>query len=344
MTLMHYLLLVPCTLLGSIYFGRKFKIELEKKLTKRLEPYYWIGIVTFFVLALLWLSPIIIFLLYTCAFLLLADTITFLFKKLNWKKGINFIKKISYHTVTYMVIAFLITVWGLYNASHPIITRVSINLTKEIEPLRIMLLTDLHLGTGNYEDEVKKIVKTINEQKVDLFVLGGDIFDERTPSSLKEKFYEIIKDVHTSYGSYWVEGNHDLLTEEMIGKLKQSNVQVLYDSMVFVNQQFYLIGRKERIDDPISLENLLANVDKSYPIILVDHEPSSSEDAKEAGIDLQLSGHTHAGQLFPANFFLKHGIYQDNNYNLVVSNGYGNWGVPVRTSLPNELVLIEVNG
>ena len=343
MLLIHYLILIPLAILGGIYFGIKIKTMFSFQ-NNNFLIYYWIFILTFFLMATLLLSPVAIFLLYSCGGMLLFDLVAFLFQKLNCLKIAQGVKKLAFHQIVPLLFSFIFTVWGLFNAMHPVLNTVSITIAKPMEPLKIILLSDLHLGTGTNQDNLDQIVQTVNENNIDLFVLSGDIFDERTSDELKEALYQKFRNIKTTYGTYFVEGNHDLLTDEVKAKYADSNITVLEDESLFVADHFYLIGRKDRTDHPLKMEVLMNDVNRDYPILLIDHQPSSSEEAKEQGIDLQLSGHTHAGQLFPINFFLKHGTYQTGNYHLVVSNGYGNWGIPVRTSSQNELVLINVTG
>ncbi len=340
MSLTHYLLLVPLSLLGGCYLGAKLKPSISKEKM----PYYWIFIILLTLLSVLWLSPVAIILLYTCLIYLVVDGVSFLLKKLNLEHIKEVLNKFLFHGLTPILIAFIITVLGLINASHPIINEISIILSKDLSPTRIMLLTDLHLGTGTNQESVDEIVQEVNNHSIDLFLLGGDIFDEFTPSNLKDYFYQKMNEINTTLGSYYVEGNHDLLKEEVKNHLEENSVTVLEDDVLFLNNEFYLIGRKDKTDNPTPISSLIEEVNPNYPFILLDHEPSSKQEAKEEGIDLQLSGHTHAGQLFPMNFLLKQGTYNEGNYHLVVSRGYGNWGIPVRTASRNEMVLIEVKG
>ena len=204
------------------------------------------------------------------------------------------------------------------------------------------MLSDLHLGTGSTETTIDSIVEAVEQQKADLFVLVGDIFDERTPEYLKEYAYESFGKIKVEEGIFFVEGNHDLLTEETRMLWKEHNINVLEDEIKLINNQYYLVGRKDKSVTRIKLENLLVYIDTNKPIIVLDHQPTDEKKAESLGVDLQLSGHTHYGQLFPGGLFVKHGLRKINDYNLLISNGYGTWGIPIRTSGKSELLVIKI--
>lgn len=344
MSLIHFILFFPPTILGSYYVGTKILKELSLQ-NKKQKKIFWIFIFLVNLIFLFTYSSPLAFLLYSCIFFLTFDLLLFLIKKTHFKKGETVLNKVYFHGILIFFLAFLFTLFGLYNANSPIIKEISISIQKELqEPLDIALITDLHLGTGTDKNTIDRIVKEVNQEDVDLLVLVGDIFDEHTMAYLKDYTYQKLKEIKTTYGSYYVEGNHDLLTNEVREKLEENNITVLEDETLLVNKQFYLIGRKDKNHDRKSLVELTQNIDFHYPVLLLNHRPDDLKHAQELGIDLQLSGHTHAGQLFPANFVLIHDYHQFDQFHLIVSPGYGNWGIPIRTYGHNELIIVHLNG
>lgn len=136
--------------------------------------------------------------------------------------------------------------------------------------------------------------------------------------------------------------------------LEGAGVNVLRDRWLKVAGSFYVIGRDESSkarftgEKRLDLQDLLKGVDNSLPLILLDHVPSQLQEAQAQGIDLQLSGHTHRGQLFP-NQFITSKIFEDDwgllrkgNYQIIVSSGFGTWGPPIRVGNKPEIVDITM--
>lgn len=338
----HYFLFTLPTMIGGYYFGKKISHLLTLD-TKRKKGIFWIVLWTFVLLSVLTLSPIVVWIAYTIFLFLLSDFLTLLFQKLQWQKCQQILKKLCTKGLTIFVLALAITVYGVWNANHPMIENFTIEINKKMErDLKIVLLTDLHLGTGSNESTIDRIVQTVNNQHADLFIIAGDLFDEMTKKNLKEYAYKHLGKTTTTYGTYYIEGNHDLLNEKTRTQFLENNIRTVEDEILWIDQTFYLIGRKDLKHKRKALEELTKNIDRNYPIILVDHRPVDETHAKKEGVDLQLAGHTHAGQLFPGNFFLKNGYHKDENYHLIVSAGYGNWGIAIRTAKQNELVTITL--
>ena len=145
----------------------------------------------------------------------------------------------------------------------------------------------------------------------------------------------------------------DNKTEELSSLLRNEGIIVLRDEYKLVDNSFYVVGRDDVSISRIKskrkdLKDIINNVDKNKPIIVIDHNPSSMNESLESNIDLQVSGHTHKGQLAPFNLIVK-GIFEDyygymkkNNFNIVVSSGYGTWGPPLRIGSRSEIVNIII--
>ena len=251
-----------------------------------------------------------------------------------------------------------LTIAGAWNAAHPRVREINIQLAKKAHlanNLKIVLASDIHLGGIINADKLKNIVNRINSLNPDIILLAGDIFDEDISSLLENNIDSILIKLKSNYGVYAIPGNHEYFSgiENAIAYLRQSNITVLRDSAVFVAGSFYLVGRDDRSANRFAkkrkpLAELMLTTNPDYPIILMDHQPFNLEEAQQNGVDLQLSGHTHHGQIFPFNFLTKkiyelsYGYLKKGNTHYYVSCGVGTWGPPVRLGSIPEIVKIEL--
>lgn len=216
---------------------------------------------------------------------------------------------------------------------------------------KILHISDIHLGPIWRSKHYKRIVKKINSLKPDAVFISGDFFDgvELDFSWLKISDYKI----EAKYGIYYSLGNHDedLGISRVKNLLKKTNFEILDDKML-VNNGLQIIGLISGHGQKIDVENKILeqiNYDKKKPSILLFHEPKYMPEASKAGIDLQLSGHTHGGQLFPFNIITSwlykgnnFGVYRKNGLILSVSSGIGTWGPPFRLGSQSEIVEIKL--
>ena len=169
-------------------------------------------------------------------------------------------------------------------------------------------------------------------------MIDGDLVDEFSTDRKIKDVIEELGSIKTKYGNYYVEGNHDLLTNKIRSYLTENNFIVLEDSKVLIDDNYYLVGRRDKKDKlRTNLNSLTYNLDK--PVILMDHQPNI-ENNMDPRVIVQLSGHTHAGQIWPLGYFLKYGYYPDKR--LIVSSGVGVWHNKVRTSKHCEIVEINI--
>ena len=341
MKVIHFLIFFPSICLGCIYILNKFDFK-----NKRWFFAFYFFSVFSILYTLIRHTSVIVFFFYLGVVFLLFDLVFFLFKKLKLIKAKELFKKLYFFGVTPLILAFIITAYGIYHATHPVIDNYNLTISKELEDdLKIAFVSDIHLGTAVFEDSLDYLVKTVNEADVDLFLLGGDIFDENTKEELKEYAYQALGGVKTTYGTYYIEGNHDLITEKTKYGFTSNGIVVLEDNCLLIDDKFYLVGRRDFTDEErLPLEAVIRNIDTNYPVILLDHQPKDDLKASSKKIDLQLSGHTHDGQIFPFGCLLKRGVEKIEDYELIVSSGYGAWGVPVRTQGDSEIVFVTLKG
>jgi predicted MPP superfamily phosphohydrolase len=274
----------------------------------------------------------------------------------SWYQINSKAKLISFLFVAGTVI--LLTIAGSWNARTIKIKKLKLQIdktTNTFTKLNIALVSDIHLGTMIHNSKLEKIVEKINNLKPDIILLAGDVFDEDITTLVEKNTASILTKLKSKYGVFAILGNHEYFSglDEAIAYLQHGNITVLRDSSVFVTDNFYLVGRDDRSGNRFNktrkpLEELMNNVDKNYPIILMDHQPFNLEEAQNNGVDLQVSGHTHHGQFFPFNLItnqvyeLSWGYKQKGNTHYYVSCGVGTWGPPVRLGNRPEIVKIEL--
>jgi len=253
-----------------------------------------------------------------------------------------------------------ILLYGRWRARSPVIVRYAIDLPKDgrrHEALRVVLASDTHSGSINDRRKLRQMVAMINGLKPDLVLLAGDLMDDDFPAFATGGMTDELSQLTPTLGTYAVLGNHDHGAghiPEYRQLLAQAGVHLLIDEWVQVDESLCIIGRDDisgrrfRGGPRKPLPELMAGVDRSLPMILMDHQPYRLEEAEAEGIDLQVSGHTHRGQLFPFNlitrrtFELDWGYLQKGATHVVVSLGYGTWGPPIRLGNRPEIVAIDL--
>ena len=196
------------------------------------------------------------------------------------------------------------------------------------------------------------MVTEINDLKPDLVLLAGDIIDDRIKPFEQNNMSQYFLNIKATYGVYGILGNHELFggdINEIVAAYKKAGINCLVDEVTKIDNSFYIVGRNDLSSSKNgfsrkTLEELLKNVDKALPIIVMDHQPTHLEEGESNGIDIQFSGHTHAGQFFPNNL-ITHAIFEkDWGYlkkgksSFIVSSGYGTWGPPIRIGTNSEII------
>ncbi|AQS58149.1 metallophosphoesterase [Desulforamulus ferrireducens] len=247
------------------------------------------------------------------------------------------------------VLILLAIIYGVVHAKDIKIQPYEIAIPKKAKDLHVVLLSDVHIDSAKSKNYVDKMVRDINALKPDLVLLAGDTFDDRDINTLKKEKVT-LQGIQATYGVYGVLGNHEYYSgnlDEMINIFREANIRILRDEVIEV-AGVYLVGREDFRKKRKSLKELLQNVDPSKPIILLDHQPVALDEARDNGVDLQLSGHTHRGQFFPNQLITKriyevdYGYLAKDNLQVIVSSGYGTWGPPVRIGTQSEIVDIKI--
>ncbi|MBI5403464.1 MAG: metallophosphoesterase [Ignavibacteriae bacterium] len=267
--------------------------------------------------------------------------------------------KLIVFAISVLSVGGLLT-YGYINAKSPEIKNLEYKISKnagELKSLNIVMISDLHLGTIIENSRLSSIVEKVNSLNPDIILLAGDILDEDLGPVIRNNLGETLKNFNSKYGTFGITGNHEYIggVEEACQYLAAHNVTMLRDSVIKIDNAFYLAGREDKDISTFtgkkrkSVDALLKEIDKSLPVILINHQPTEFDDAVKNEVDLHLSGHTHYGQLFPLNFVtnlvfeLSHGYLRKGQTNFYVSNGVGTWGPPVRIGNSSEILNIRLN-
>ncbi len=224
------------------------------------------------------------------------------------------------------------------------------------DSLNVVMISDVHLGAIWRNGHLQKMVTRINDLRPDLILLPGDIVDMDVSKGEEERMTATLRGLRAPLGVFAVLGNHEYYggAQKNIAYLERAGVRVLQDESLALADAVTLVGRKDLTaaqfgDTRRSLEDILETADRRLPLILMDHQPFHFEEAERAGIDLELSGHTHAGQLFPITLINK-AMYEQNwgpwrrgRTQYYVSCGAGVWGMPVRTGGISEIVQLRLS-
>jgi len=247
--------------------------------------------------------------------------------------------------------------YGYFNAMNPKITKLEININKQVDgmkKLHLVFASDIHLGHVIGKKSIENIIAKINSLDPDIVLFPGDVVDEELYPVVNKKLGDAFTKLNPTYGVFAVTGNHEYIggVENAVAYLGQHGIKVLRDEVLNINDQFCVAGREDISSNSFtggrrkSLKELVNEVDKDLPIILMDHQPIKLTEAVENEIDLQVSGHTHHGQMWPLNFItenifkLSWGYRQIENSHFYVSSGAGTWGPRVRIGNHPEIVSI----
>ncbi len=315
---------------------------------------YWLTLVGAY-----WLSAMIYFVL----ILLVIDLIRLMDRWLGYLPAGIKENPMAAPVAGLLVLALVggVLVYGAWNARNPVVTKYEVQVDKSAGPLRrlhVVMVSDIHLGEIIHNGRLIKMVNMINELQPDIVLLAGDVIDEDIGPFVEQNMKDTFRRLNPKLGIFAVPGNHEYIgghADEAVRWLEKSGIRVLRDDYVRVANSFYVVGRDDRARDRMGagprrdLADVLKGLDKKYSVILLDHQPVRLEEAQQNGIDIQLSGHTHRGQLFPNHLITRRmfendwGILQKGKLQVIVSTGFGTWGPPIRTGNRPEVVELVIN-
>ncbi len=261
--------------------------------------------------------------------------------------------------ITSFVIVFAIFITGYFNARTPKIKNTDIKINKKSDNLNcinIVAVSDIHLGTMVNERKARQLVDKINELEPDLVIIAGDIIDDNIEVVKYFKLLENFQNLKSKYGVYACPGNHEYISQayKEYDFFEKNGIKVLNDEAILIENKFYIIGRDDTQGKSFNkkerktLQELTENIDVKLPIILLDHQPYKLDETAKYPIDLQFSGHTHRGQIFPFNLITKrifekdYGYLKKENTHFYISSGYGTAVMPIRVLSKSEIVKIKL--
>ena len=355
---------------GLLLFGGLFSIvagflspstyECKRIFTK--IGYYWLGFILYFFIGL--------------GIALLCRMLIWLMAR---KKGYNTIVARNFTAIFVIVFTTLMSVYGINNAHNLRVTTYDVNVNKKssLNDLDVVLISDLHLGYNVGLKQMQDMVEKINDLNPDVVVLAGDIFDnEYDAIENPEAIIETLKNINAKYEKYATYGNHDIEEKILLGFtftysedakqnvqadermnrfVEESGFTFLYDSYELIEDSVYIYGRPDGEKNNfgntkrIAAKDITKDLDLNKTIICIDHEPGELQELADAGVDIDLSGHTHNGQIWPGTITIK--LFWDNAYGLkriddmtsIVTSGVGLFGINMRTGCYPEIVSININ-
>lgn len=224
--------------------------------------------------------------------------------------------------------------------------------SSKLQNISIAFISDLHIGELTRMSLMERFIDKLEAIDPDIVLFGGDLLEGDRDDLMTTSIESLFRQLQPRYGIYGVFGNHEHHggRKSSHGFYRRAGIQLLSDTSQLIDNAFYLLGRQDaRNRNRLSIDKLTENLQDSYPILLLDHRPTDIDAVSQSAVDVQLSGHTHHGQLFPFNFITKYlyeiswGYKKIGNTHFFVSSGIQLWGPPVRTVGKSEIMLIDVN-
>jgi predicted MPP superfamily phosphohydrolase len=255
-------------------------------------------------------------------------------------------------TYTILSLVVLVVGYGIYNARKPVVKEIDVaikNLPEYWQGKTIVQLSDIHFGAIVRANFMDKIIARLDKIKPDLVLITGDYFDGTCP--YPEIYAQELKRLNPPEGIVLIDGNHE--TYEGLDKIKAVlegiDLHYLRDEKLTLNGlnilglAYPLRGLGRKVEEELKL------LEPSEPNILLYHEPRYIKEAKAAGVNLQLAGHTHRGQFWPHSFFTwliykkyHYGLHTDGDHAIYTTSGTGTWGPPLRVGSKAEIVKINL--
>lgn len=233
----------------------------------------------------------------------------------------------------------------------PTITQKTLNLNSTV-PLHVIHISDLHLNGLNSAKKIKRWVEKINQLQPDVIVFTGDLLDI-PKECVKQELAELAK-LTAKFDKLAVSGNHEFYFDSFnypevlasIGFKYLDNMSITIQTTQFIGLPDITAKRKNIYRQKLS--QLIKDPEQNQPVILLDHRPDGFRHASHFGISLQLSGHTHGGQLPPWKTLIRlktrfiSGLYKLNNSYIYTNRGTNGWGPPMRLFKPSEITSIHL--
>ena len=286
----------------------------------------------------------------------ICDLVCFVIRKISNKKINPDIKGAAaiILTVVYLCI-------GWFSAHNVVRTHYTVYTDKPVSgDLRVVEIADTHLSVTLDGAKFKKQIERIAAEKPDVLVIAGDFVDDDSKKSDMILACDALGKLNTTYGVYFVYGNHDdgymryrdFTGEDLLYNLNKNGVTVLKDDIAEIDGTYNIIGRRDRSEHSRkTAAELMSTADGKYTIML-DHQPNDYKAEAESKVDLVLSGHTHGGHIFPAGLIglmfgandKVYGAERIDDTDFVVTSGMSGWAIPFKTFAKSEYVVIDIKG
>ena len=246
-----------------------------------------------------------------------------------------------------------LTGFALFNAYMPKLRHVQLTVDKPLaQPLRLLLASDVHLYWLFGNRALDWLAHTAEHERVDMVVLPGDIINDRLDAFHARGMAPHLAAIRAPLGVYATMGNHEFYGTplENAQALRDAGIIVLRDQALQVGDVIIAGRDDDHQRGRLSTAAILDGMDTNLPVILLDHRPTHMVENAGAGVDVQVSGHAHAGQIFPANYVVErmydvhYGAGEVDGMAVVVTSGLGFWGVPLRLGSRSEAWIIDISG
>ncbi len=291
-------------------------------------------------------------------FIVITIIFEFLFNKIIKSDNTKY-KKLYMYIPIPLILSICLMYFGSYNMNHILKTQYNIDTYKTLsKDYKIAMIADLHYPTSTNKKDLNRLVNRIADEKPDFVMLCGDIIDENTDSQERIETFEILGKLSKLSQVFYVYGNHDtgkhsfyncIPSNKLESLIENYGIHVLNDEQTLLNDEISIIGRKDySLHQRRDIKSFEINTD-TYNIV-IDHQPKNLEDCSQSNIDLHLSGHTHAGQIFPLYYIyellnineLNYGQKYINLMSAINTSGVSGWGFPIRTEHHSEFVIVNI--
>jgi len=295
---------------------------------------------------------------------LLSQVVFFIIKKIVLKKSGRNLSRFKNKTVSVLAISasLIYLAFGWYEAHHVSVTEYTVTSEKEAEPMKVVLIADLHVNATFNGEKFKKHTELISSLNPDVILISGDFIDGSSKWEDTLSVIESLGKTGTKYGIYFSYGNHDknvynedsrrdFTSAQFTDALADNGVTILEDEYVILENGYTILGRRDKSEGNIAdISELMNKIGTDTYVIDINHQPYDYEKESAAGVDLVLSGHTHGGQMFPIRKLGELISTNDRTYgyerrektDFIVTSGISDWAAHFKTGCKSEVVLINI--
>ncbi len=250
-----------------------------------------------------------------------------------------------------IALPIILGIYGIFNAKKIVVRKLNIklpNLPISWNGKKAVWISDVHLGLVYGKKHMEKIVEKINELHPDIVFIGGDLFDAISVPSVLETA-KPLSEIKASMGTYYISGNHEHYGNfnAFMEKIESLRIKILKNEIIKIDGMQIIGIEYSKKNIKHYYRKLLEDLDinEEMPSILLRHEPRDLKIAEQAGVNFQISGHTHNAQQWPLNYYAKliykkftYGLKLHGKMQVYTSSGAGTWGPAIRVGSNNEIV------